>query len=65
MLHGGFGTGAQAEGAYGWDEQADIGERVARIVGLPVEDVVAAWRTRNSCGATRASTRVDLTTSAP
>ena len=40
------------------------GEGVARIAGPPVEDVVAAWRTRNSCGATRASTRGDLTTSA-
>lgn len=46
MLHGGFGSGAQAESAYGWDELAS-----ARgfVVAYP-DGVARAWNAGRCCG---------------
>jgi polyhydroxybutyrate depolymerase len=46
VLHGGFGTGRQAEGAYGWDARADAhGFLVAYPDGLS-----RAWNAGTCCG---------------
>jgi len=47
MLHGGFGTGAQAEAAYGWDELA---ERQGFVVVYP-DGLDRAWNAGSCCGA--------------
>ncbi len=46
MLHGGFGSAAQAESAYGWDELAD---RAGFVVAYPDGDG-AAWNAGSCCG---------------
>lgn len=49
MLHGGFGTGAQAEKAYGWDKLAD---RERFIVAYP-DGVRRTWNAGMCCGQAR------------
>jgi polyhydroxybutyrate depolymerase len=46
MLHGGYGSGAQAEKAYGWDAEAD---RNGFVVAYP-NGVKASWDVGNCCG---------------
>ncbi len=46
FLHGGFGDGAQAEGAYGWDAAADVG----RFVVVYPDGVSKAWNGGTCCG---------------
>jgi polyhydroxybutyrate depolymerase len=46
FLHGGYGTAAQAESAYGWDETAD---RNGAIVVYPQADGLA-WNAGSCCG---------------
>jgi polyhydroxybutyrate depolymerase len=45
MLHGGFGTGEQAESAYGWDALAD---REGVLVAYP-DGVGRAWNVGDGC----------------
>jgi polyhydroxybutyrate depolymerase len=55
MLHGGFGTGSQAETSYGWDSRADsAGFLVAYPDGLD-----RAWNTGGGCCGTPARENVD------
>lgn len=55
MLHGGFGTGEQAEQWYGWDAQADAGHfAVAYPDGLN-----RAWNTGGGCCGSPGRTGVD------
>ncbi len=49
MLHGGFGTGAQAEKDYGWDKLAD---RQQFIVAYP-DGVRRSWNAGMCCGPAR------------
>lgn len=49
MLHGGYGTGAQAEKSYGWDELA---QREGFIVAYP-DGVNRAWNAGMCCGTPR------------
>jgi polyhydroxybutyrate depolymerase len=46
MLHGGFGDGAQAERAYGWDQLADS----AKFVVAYPDGVGRAWNVHGCCG---------------
>jgi len=46
FLHGGFGDGAQAEGAYGWDAAADAG----RFVVVYPNGISKAWNGGTCCG---------------
>ncbi|HXX61778.1 MAG TPA: PHB depolymerase family esterase [Candidatus Sulfotelmatobacter sp.] len=46
FLHGGFGDGAQAEGAYGWDAAADGG----RFVVVYPDGISKAWNGGTCCG---------------
>jgi polyhydroxybutyrate depolymerase len=46
MMHGGFGTGLQAERAYGWDELADG----AKFVVAYPDGVGRAWNVGGCCG---------------
>src|ERR1700744_287073 len=46
MLHGGFGTGEQAEGAYHWDAEADSGRF---LVAYP-DGLNRAWNAGTCCG---------------
>ena len=55
MLHGGFGTGTQAEQSYGWDAQADAGHF---LVAYP-DGVDRAWNTGGGCCGKPASNNVD------
>ncbi|HKT01862.1 MAG TPA: PHB depolymerase family esterase [Rugosimonospora sp.] len=55
MLHGGFGSGSQAEGAYGWDAQADAGHF---LVAYP-DGVQRAWAVGGGCCGTPGRTGVD------
>ncbi len=55
MLHGGYGSGAQAERAYGWDARADQGRfAVAYPDGLD-----RAWNTEGGCCGRPAANHVD------
>ena len=45
MLHGGFGSGSQAERAYGWDKQADA---AGFVVAYP-DGLNRAWNTTGGC----------------
>jgi polyhydroxybutyrate depolymerase len=45
MLHGGYGSGTQAENSYGWDEQADTGHF---LVAYP-DGLNRAWNTGGGC----------------
>ncbi len=55
MLHGGFGSGAQAEAAYGWDAEADAGRF---LVAYP-DGIGRAWNTGGGCCGQSARTGVD------
>ena len=46
MLHGGFGSGAQAEATYGWDERADA---AGFVVAYP-DGINRAWNGGGCCG---------------
>ena len=46
MMHGGFGSGQQAERAYGWDELADS----AKFVVAYPDGVGRAWNVGGCCG---------------
>ncbi|HEX3732621.1 MAG TPA: PHB depolymerase family esterase, partial [Mycobacteriales bacterium] len=46
MLHGGFGTGAQAERSYHWDSEADAGHF---LVAYP-DGLGRAWNAGTCCG---------------
>jgi polyhydroxybutyrate depolymerase len=46
MLHGGFGSGEQAEKAYGWDELAD---KAKFVVAYP-DGIARAWNVNGCCG---------------
>jgi polyhydroxybutyrate depolymerase len=46
MLHGGFGSGEQAERAYGWDELADG----AKFVVAYPDGIARAWNVHGCCG---------------
>ena len=46
MLHGGFGSGEQAERAYGWDQLADTEKFV---VAYP-DGIARAWNVHGCCG---------------
>ena len=50
FLHGGFGDGAQAEGAYGWDAAADANG----FVVLYPDGISKAWNGGTCCGAPQA-----------
>jgi polyhydroxybutyrate depolymerase len=47
MLHGGFGTGQQAQRAYGWDQKADAG----RFLVVYPDGVSNTWNAGTCCGA--------------
>jgi polyhydroxybutyrate depolymerase len=55
FLHGGFGSGTQAEKEYGWDAQADAGHF---LVAYP-DGENRAWDTGGGCCGTPGSTGVD------
>ncbi len=55
MLHGGFGSGTQAENSYGWDEQADAGHF---LVVYP-DGLNRAWNTGGGCCGQPATRGVD------
>lgn len=55
MLHGGFGSGAQAERSYHWDAEADSGHFV---VAYP-DGVHRAWNTGGGCCGVPGRTNVD------
>jgi polyhydroxybutyrate depolymerase len=55
MLHGGFGTGAQAEQAYGWDQQADA---AGFLVAYP-DGLNRAWNVGGGCCGVPAQNSVD------
>ena len=46
MMHGGFGTGAQAEHSYHWDSEADAGHF---LMAYP-DGVMRAWNAGSCCG---------------
>ncbi|ORB16607.1 polyhydroxybutyrate depolymerase [Mycobacterium noviomagense] len=46
MLHGGFGTGEQAENSYGWDQLADS----AKFVVAYPDGIGRAWNAHGCCG---------------
>jgi polyhydroxybutyrate depolymerase len=46
MLHGGFGTGKQAEKSYGWDQLADS----AKFVVAYPDGIGRAWNAHGCCG---------------
>jgi polyhydroxybutyrate depolymerase len=46
MLHGGFGSGEQAERAYGWDQLADT----AKFVVAYPDGIARAWNVNGCCG---------------
>jgi polyhydroxybutyrate depolymerase len=46
MLHGGFGSGEQAERAYGWDQLADS----AKFVVAYPDGIARAWNVHGCCG---------------
>ncbi|GAA1273642.1 PHB depolymerase family esterase [Kitasatospora nipponensis] len=55
MLHGGFGSGRQAEQAYGWDAEAD---RHGYLVAYP-DGIDHAWAAGGGCCGVPAATGVD------
>ena len=55
MLHGGFGSGSQAEQYYGWDQEAD---RDGFVVVYP-DGVNHAWNTGGGCCGTPAKQNTD------
>ena len=57
MLHGGFGSGGQAEGAYGWDELAD---REGFLVAYP-DGLHRSWNAGGMCCGPALRNQVDDT----
>ncbi len=55
MLHGGFGSAAQAEGAYGWDAEADA----AHFVVVYPDGDGRAWNVGGGCCGAPGRTNVD------
>jgi polyhydroxybutyrate depolymerase len=55
MLHGGFGSGTQAESAYGWDGEAD---REGFVVAYP-DGIDRAWNAGGGCCGKPATSGVD------
>jgi polyhydroxybutyrate depolymerase len=55
MLHGGFGTAAQAESYYGWDAEADAGHF---LVAYP-DGVDRAWNVGGNCCGVPAKQNID------
>jgi polyhydroxybutyrate depolymerase len=55
MLHGGFGTGAQAEQSYGWDARADRG----RFVVVYPDGIDRAWNVGGGCCGSPGASGVD------
>ena len=55
MLHGGFGSGSQAEASYGWDAEADRGHF---LVAYP-DGLSRAWAVGGGCCGQPGSTGVD------
>jgi polyhydroxybutyrate depolymerase len=55
MLHGGFGSGTQAEQSYGWDAEADTGHF---LVVYP-DGLNRAWNSGGGCCGTPATDNVD------
>lgn len=55
MLHGGFGSAAQAEGYYGWDAQADSGH----FLVLYPDGLDRAWNAGGGCCGVPAESGVD------
>ena len=55
MLHGGFGSGSQAEASYGWDVEADRGHF---LVAYP-DGLSRAWAVGGGCCGQPGSTGVD------
>jgi polyhydroxybutyrate depolymerase len=55
MLHGGFGSGTQAERSYGWDARADTG----RFVVAYPDGLNRAWAVGGGCCGEPGSTGVD------
>lgn len=55
VLHGGFGSGDQAEKAYHWDQQADAGH----FVVVYPDGLNHAWNTDGGCCGTPSRTGVD------
>lgn len=55
MLHGGFGSGSQAEKSYHWDAEADSGHF---IVAYP-DGLSRAWNTGGGCCGTPGQTNTD------
>src|SRR5581483_105265 len=55
MLHGGFGSGSQAEKSYHWDDEANSGHF---LVAYP-DGVNRAWNTGGGCCGTPASQHID------
>jgi len=55
MLHGGFGSGSQAEKSYGWDAEADSG----RFVVAYPDGLNRAWNTGGGCCGIPGRTNVD------
>lgn len=55
MLHGGFGSGSQAEQSYGWDAEADAGHF---LVVYP-DGLNRAWNTGGGCCGMSAANNVD------
>lgn len=55
MLHGGFGSGSQAESDYGWDAEADGGHF---LVAYP-DGIDRAWNAGGGCCGVPGSTGVD------
>jgi polyhydroxybutyrate depolymerase len=56
MLHGGFGTGAQAERSYHWDNEADAGHF---LVAYP-DGLGRAWNAGTCCGEPQRSNTDDV-----
>jgi len=56
MLHGGFGTGAQAERSYHWDSEADGGHF---LVAYP-DGLMRAWNAGTCCGEPKRTNTDDL-----
>jgi polyhydroxybutyrate depolymerase len=56
MLHGGFGTGAQAERSYHWDSEADAGHF---LVAYP-DGLMRAWNGGGCCGEPQHSNTDDV-----
>jgi polyhydroxybutyrate depolymerase len=55
MLHGGYGSGTQAENSYGWDAEADRGEF---LVAYP-DGIDHAWAVGDGCCGVPGHTNVD------